>query len=1079
VTVRQPPLVDPRPEPASRRVADLLDRAVRAVNAGDLAGAHELAAEVLAEEPSNADAEDLLATDGLPAGEVRRLTILGCDLVGSTELAERLDPERYRSVVGRYRRRALEIIQSRYDGYVVSTQGDGLMALFGYPHAHEDGALRAVRAALDVAASVAELSRSVSASAGGAIAVRAAVHRGLVYIDVDDGDVYGLAANVAARLETLAAPGTVVISEEVRELVGHRFDVEPLPPTKVKGVERALEPFRVLHERAGGGLRPPGAPLVGRQPELAVLRAAWDEAAAATSARPVSVLVRGEPGLGKSRLAWELGERVRAAGAAVVELAGSSFHTSAAFHPLHDLLASRCGIGHTATAAERLSLLRRELVARGHADDVARLAPVLGIPPEAGYEPIPVEGRKLHEEIQHAAARYVLGCFGGKPGLLVAEDVHCFDEPTADLLGQVMRTGPGHLLVVLTARATPASPVPVTASRTLDLAPLTVSECAELVATLDDRALSGPAAQALIDRADGVPLFLEVLVRASDAMTGREVTGPAVPDVLYEPLVAQLSSTSQGLASAVAIAGREVDRSVIAAAADVPPAELDTELEALVEANVLTVPDAGRDDGARYRFRHELLREVAAELLPPSRRQQVHARVADELAPRMDGRGPGDWLVLASHLEQAGRAAEAVTAYARAADHARLQGALAHARNHLNRALDNVDRLPAGRTRLEQEVDLRLRRGFLAMSTEGAGSAEAVADYARCLELAMVDVKGDEMISTLISLWAHYLARADLARCHQVLDTLHASLSGDRAGLLAINLGGLAMLAWFEGDVAEARTGLTDAIAALPPEDRGVEQVWLVPNDPEAAMHTHLALAHGLAGDTRSADAALASGQQLTSALAFPQGPWSEAYRLWLGSWLLAEEGRYGEALSSANDLAALGERSGFDTWIMIAVTQHAAVSALSQPTDAVVHAATLGAYLNLWEAAGLRVFVSYYLTVMARALLVAGDRVGARARCREAQALASRSGMRFYEPETARVLALATESDAAAESVLHDALALARRQGARLFELRIALDLVDRQGAAAHDLLSGAVDGFPADARLADLDRARQRLGG
>jgi class 3 adenylate cyclase/tetratricopeptide (TPR) repeat protein len=1072
-------MVDPRPEPASRRVADLLDRAVRAVNAGDLAGAHDLAAEVLAEDPSNADAEDLLAADGLPAGEVRRLTILGCDLVGSTELSERLDPERYRSVVGRYRRRALEIIQGRYDGHVVSTQGDGLMALFGYPNAHEDGALRAVRAALDVAASVAELSQSVSASAGGTISVRGGVHRGLVYIDVEDGDVYGLAANVAARLEALAAPGTVVISEEVRQLVGHRFDVEPLPPAKVKGVERALEPFRVLHERTGLGLRPSASPLVGRQRELAALQAAWDEAASAISARPVSVLVRGEPGLGKSRLAWELGERVRAAGAAVVELAGSSFHTSAAFQPVHDLLTSRCGIRHTATAAERLSLLRQELAARGDEEDLPRLAPVLGIPPEAGYALVPVEGRKLHEEIQSAAARYVLGCFGGRPGLLVVEDVHCFDEPTVDLLGQILRTGPGHLLVVLTARATPASPVPVTASRTLDLAPFTASECAELVVTLDDRGLSAPAVQALIDRADGVPLFLEVLVQASDAMSGREATGPAVPDVLYEPLVAQLSATSQGLASAVAIAGREVDRSVIAAAADVPPAELDTELDALVEANVLTVLDPGRGDSARYRFRHELLREVAAELLPPSRRQQVHARIADELVPRTDGRGPGDWLVLASHLEEAGRAAEAVTAYARAADHARLQGALLHARDHLNRALTNLDRLPAGRTRLEQEVALRLRRGFLAMSTEGAGSVEAVADYARCLELAMVDVRGDEMISTLISLWAHYLARADLARCHQVLDTLHASLSGDRAGLLAINLGGQAMLAWFEGDTATARTDLADAIAALPPADQGIEQVWLVPNDPEAAMHTHLALAHVLAGDTRSAEAALASGEQLTSALAFPQGPWSEAYRLWLGSWLLAELGRYDEALSSADELAALGERSGFDTWIMIAATQHAAVSALGRPTDGVVHAATLGAYLNLWEAAGLRVLVTYYLTVMARALLEAGERSDARARCHEAQALASSSGMRFYEPETARVLALATEGEAATRSLLHDALGLARRQGARLFELRIALDLGDRQGSAAHDLLAGAVAGFPPDARSADLDRARQRLGG
>ncbi|MGH9138441.1 MAG: adenylate/guanylate cyclase domain-containing protein, partial [Acidimicrobiales bacterium] len=205
-------------------IDELLTQAIEAANRGDLPTAQQLAGRVLAEDASNLDAGDLLSSDDLPSGELRRLAIVFCDLVGSTALSGRLDPERYRRLVGRYKATCREIIQDRYDGHIANVKGDGVLSIFGFPHAHENDAERAVRAAWEVTQAVRQLSEQVRQAVGVPLGVRAAVHRGLVYLDPEEDDIYGLAVNVAARLQELADPGTVVISDEIRRLVAERFE---------------------------------------------------------------------------------------------------------------------------------------------------------------------------------------------------------------------------------------------------------------------------------------------------------------------------------------------------------------------------------------------------------------------------------------------------------------------------------------------------------------------------------------------------------------------------------------------------------------------------------------------------------------------------------------------------------------------------------------------------------------------------------------------------------------------------------------------------------------------------------------
>ena len=1067
------------------RIGELLDEAIEAVNQGDFTTAHDLAELVLLEDSSNLDAGELLAAEGSSNGELRRLTILCCDLVGSTELSERQEPERYRTLVRRYRTLCKETIEDRYDGHIISVKGDGFLALFGYPSAHEDDTRRAVQAGLDLCRAIGHLSGQSQREVGEAMDVRVGIHRGLVFIDIEDDDVYGLAANLASRVEGLATPGTVVITDEVLRLVADRFEVTEGAAQPVKGVSEPVRPFTVFAERPEQTLHRFPTPLIGRVTELAALRSAWWAAMEGTAPRTTSVLIRGEPGIGKSRLAAAIAQEARDQRAVVVELAGSPFHVGAGFHPIQVLLEQRCGIDADADGPERLRRLRQELAASGADPDatVPLLAPILGLAPNTGYEAVAAEGRKLNEEITAAVYEYLVACFGGGTGVLLVDDVQWLDESTITLLSRVLAYGPGPLLVVLTSR----EDAPFSVGTVVELQPLAHEECLQLVDALQPDGLPADARTSLADRSDGVPLYLEELVRgwgSGSAQDGSLHIGETVPDALYEPLVARLMSTAAGMTVAVAAAtiGRDVDRVLLAAVLDLAPEELDPELEALSAGKIL-VP-TGR--GETYRFRHELLRGVAYELQPPATRRKVHGRVADLLVLGGESDEVVDWNLAATHYERARRPREAAGAYAHAADRARRRGALAEARSQLGRSIEMITNLPADRDHVAHEVSLRLRRGFLAMSAEGAGSAEAASDYARCLQLAMADARGDEMFSSLISLWAYHLARAELDRTRDVLETLRTGLAGTREWFRPANHAGFGIISWFEGDFGTAREILEAAEADLAGgrTDAGVADFWFVPNDPTASIHTHLALARFMCGDSDGADAEMAHSVALTATLDFPQGPWSNAYGAWLRSWMLAERGELDHAASVAAELLELSTRHGFDSWTMVATTQQAAIDATravqrqgSQPGAAADHAAALAGLVGMWQAVDLLVFLPYYLTMTGAALAAADDREGARSRYEEALALGDRTGMLFYAAEATRRLALLADDASQRDAQLRSALEIARAQGARPFELRVALDLHDLNGSAATPLLEAALRDFSPEASSPEIDAARARI--
>jgi class 3 adenylate cyclase/tetratricopeptide (TPR) repeat protein len=984
-------------------------------------------------------------------GELRRLTFMYCDVVGSTELSGRQDLETYRDVMRRYRDACRDVIESRFEGHIVHEKGDGALSMFGFPVAHENDAERAVRAALALVEAVRELSEVPGTARGGEpLDVRVGVHHGPVYLDLGEADIYGLPANVGARLQTLAEPGTVVISEEVRRLVADRFDVEPREPQLVKGLDEPLAYFRVRGVRARTGEQTWVTPLVERDDELTRLRQAWTAAVGRSADGAAAIVVCADAGLGKTRLTCALAGEVRGAGHRVVELHGSPFHTDVGLHPIRDMIDTRCCIRDDSPPAERLQMLTTDVADVGldTAELVPLLAPVLGIDPRAGYQPAATEGRLLEEQVSNAVLTYLRACIGDQATLLVAEDLHWFDEATRDVVSEMVRTGPPALLVVATSRRSERL-----AWDKIELRPLSPAGRLELIDAIQAD-MSDPDRQALAARSDGVPLFLEQLARAgSGASVPAGVPVPvhgSVPAALYEPLVAHLYQTPDALpvAATAAAAGQSVEHSMLAEAMPIGEDELDSALAALVERHVLE-PVGG--PGKRYRFRHELLREVAYEMQPQAWRRKVHDRLCDVL---LAGERQ-DWPVLASHFERAERHREAAAAYESAAEWARRRGAIEEARAHLTRGIDLTLPQVEAADRDHLEVELRLRRGFLAMSVEGAASADASADFERCMELAASDPEGDEMASTLIALWAYDLSRANLDRARQTSETLRRSLVEGRGWFGPQNLAGFGMLDWFSGNFDRSAAELTEATEMLANagRDEMISRLWFVPSDATAAMHSHHALARFMVGDLEGAQEWFERSMARCDRLEFPQGPWSAAYAEWLASWMWIEAGQLDRADELVARINSSSARHGFDNWELIGATHMVALegarllNSASGDTGALAdRGEAVASMIQLWEALELRVFLSFYMTTAGALLAAAGDRDQARQLFDDSLALAEQTGMHFYDAETNRRIAQLESEPAAQIAGLRKALEIARSQGARPFELRISHELDERE---------------------------------
>ena len=1060
-------------------INELLDRAVRAINSGDRAAASALAGQVLAVDEGNTEVEDLLAASPGDRGEIRRLTILFADLVDSTALSTRLEPEPYRLLVGRYREKVQRAVD-HYGGHIASTKGDGLLAVFGHPVAHEDDARRAVLTGLEITRDVRALSELASRRFGVGIDVRVGVHRGPVYLDIAQDDVYGLAANVAARVCSLAPPGSVVVSDAVEPLIGNLFAIEHRAPATVKGVGAPITHYRVIGERAAPP-RVARAALIGRDRELAWLEKSWTRAQTGTFTTS-GVVFRGEPGIGKSRLALAASELAQRDGAAVLELHGSPLYAGVGLHPVRTLLERRCGIGWLTDAGERLRLLRAELVTQGLDPQNAGplLAPVLGIGPQEGYQPVAAEGRKLQQLISEAVCGYLRSCLGSGPGLVIAEDVQWFDPSTIEVLRSLLSSGGGWLLMVVTARDSGwlRAGWPLTV---FDLAPLTAEQSDELIVALNATVTESQRMQ-IRNRCDGVPFYIEQVVAELQLSPPAEASGPAVPETLYEPLLARLrgSPTAVRVAEAAAVIGRHGDRSLLAAVVDLDTVQLNQVIHELQDARVF---DLSGTDG--WGFRHELLREVAAELTPPSLRRGLHGKAADALVN--GAAGEPDWPVVAAHFQQAARHGDSASAYQRAAADARRRGALAEARAYLNCAVTQLERCPPGSDRDRREIAARLQRGYLAAAGEPEGNVSpvSVGDFERCLQLVGTDLHDELVVATLAAAGAHYMWVPDVRRAAQLMDVLRRGADPKRPWLsLAINAG-LGEVAFLRGEFTAARTYFEQATTEVALQGaQHIDPLWFIPLDWVASSSVFLAVDRLLHGDVSGAEGRLTQALRRAEQLGFPAGPYSRIFAGIYEIWIRCEAGQLDRARAVAVQLIEQSERHGFGAWQGVGMSEQCAIRARillaatdRDPDAESAHIATMTKIQDTWHRIGTEANRPINDALVGRLLIAAGRHNQARDWLDTALGITAKKGHQFYDAELLRLRAhTLTDPDARAAG-FGAALDLARGQGAPLFELRAALDDFELRGQPARQALSNAASRLVSDNDVPELARAREML--
>lgn len=1055
--MNEPDAAGPGDDVVDRLIAEALDAARR----GDTAEARLLAGDALRRDPENRDAAEIAKLADSSPAELRRLTIVFCDLVGSTSMSVRHDPGEYGRMLELYHRNCEDVITAN-GGRVTRRVGDGVLALFGHPVSYGDDTRRAVRASRALAERIQALRADVAAEFDDVFEIRVAVHHGLVHLDLVESQVYGLAPNLAARLQELAEPDQVVVSEEVASIVGELFTLTEHPPVQLRGLDRPLSYFTVRDElpdtpRRG---RVWASPFVGRRDEQDRIRAFADPTAPSDSS---VLVVQGEPGLGKSRLVHEALAGAPHLPARIVLSVCSAYERSDELRALRPLL-SLGDTGDSGDPRARLRQLRADLITLSLDPDehVPLLAPVLGLEPAAGFDP-PASDLSRIRDLTVASIRAWLGAAAAPGGLLVqVDDLQWADDASRALLLELAARPVDGVRVLATTRPDPPV-VDGGGVEVLELGALGATYALEL-ATHVMPGIARDTLDRVLARGEGVPLFLEELAAAGEVaevspeMRAKLSETSAVPGVLYEPLLARLSLPTVDLrvAQVAATIGTTFDLDVLGASMGRSGQRLERGLDELVAAGIVTRADPGT-----FRFRHGLVRDMAYDLQTPDDRKATHRRVGTALRERADARRDTSWTVIAQHFHNAGSAADAVDAYGRAAAQTRDLGALDAARRLLGTALELLDTLPPSDRRRLLEVTIRLQRAFLSVTLAGNADPHARSDYDACERLVEEHASGPEFVDTLVSLWGYYTARGSLFRAEELLEAIRATGVCEDPVYDAQNLGAQGLVAFLRGDFTRAASCFAAADAVRP--EGVVEQAepsrWQFPNDPIAVEEAFRGVLAWQLGDDDGCGAHLRAARHRAELLPFPHGAFSLCYVLHYGVWVDLERGAFDQARRSVDELLALSAQHGFDFWsvsgAMLGSTLRACVELATPTPDPDVlrgESDQQGALRSVITMIDSQAFVPFGLTRQAQLLSALDDDRAALELLDRAEAVAAETGSRFYLAETWRTRAsiLGRSDPSQGHHALDEALRIAREQGAVVFERRA---LADREAlAATHD---------------------------
>ncbi|HZO82298.1 MAG TPA: adenylate/guanylate cyclase domain-containing protein [Candidatus Binataceae bacterium] len=1039
------------------------------------------------------------------ASERRHLTVLFCDLVGSTEISTQLDPEDLRRLIEAYQRLCGRVV-NRFEGHVAQYLGDGIVVYFGYPAAHEDDVQRAVRAGLAIIEQLPQL----HAQLGRPVHVRIGIHTGLVVVGEMGGGgrreelALGDTPNIAARVQALADPDTVLITEAVQQLVRGLFECEPLGARQLKGVADPLAVHRVVRETGArnrfeaalsGGL----TPLVGRDEEVALLGHYW-EAARRGDGRTVTLSA--EAGLGKSRLAEVVKEQVAEEGARHFELRCSPYYQNSAFYPVIDFLQRILHFDREHEADKRLRRLERTLRDSGLALDEAMpvVANLLSLPlPPERYPAPQLSPQRQREKTLQVLVEWVRRATERGPLLLISEDLHWADASTVELLSMLVEQAhSAPLLLLFTARpefAPPWSGRPH--ATTLTLSRLADAEARTMAERVAGGELPAQVARLLAAKSDGVPLYVEELTKnvlesgiLRDAGGRYELSGPlpalAIPATLQDSLMARLDrlSTTREVAQLGSVLGREFSYELLRAVSGLDQEALEQALANLVGAEILfqhgTIPQA------RYVFKHALLQDAAYESVLKSTRQRHHQRVAtvlDERFPEIKAERPE---LLAHHYTRGGLSARAIPFWHAAGQRSIERSANIEALSHLGQALELLEALAEGPERDQQELGLQIALGVAWMAVKGYSAPELEKAYGRALAICEKFGESPQTIPVMMGLWAFYLVRGDIRTSEKV--ALEALELADRLQVPALQMeahlrAGISRL--MMGWPAVAREHLERALALWVPDEHR-SHALIYGQDPGMAIHAYLGWAvlelglpdTGLRLNHEALEIANRHSHPLSAAFAWCFITRAHLYRK-----------EFEQARRAADEMVRLSIEQDFPLWAAGGrILGGMAAAELSPGRDTIDQ---LRQAIDAWFAVGAGSEVPLYLTALIRTEARLGNRDAALAEFERALKYAHEHEQRAAEADLLRLRGEVYASLAApdgrdgradAEASLKEALDLARARGMKLAELRTAnslarLWIAEGRHAQAHAMLAELYGAFTEGFELADFKEARALL--
>jgi predicted ATPase/class 3 adenylate cyclase len=1034
------------------------------------------------------------------AAERRQVTVMFADLVGSTALSARMDPEDLLEIISAYERCVADTV-GRFGGFVAKYMGDGVLIYFGYPQAHEDDAERAVRAGLEAIAAVRAFNFSVPLQA------RVGIATGLVVVgdligsgEAQERGIIGETPNLAARLQAMAEPNAVIVAESTRRLLGNLFELKDLGPQELKGIPgcirawAALRPslvegrFEALH---AGGL----TELIGRQEELELLLRRWSKA---KTGQGQVVLLSGEPGIGKSRLIAAIIERLAFEPYTRLRYFCSPHHQDSALQPIIAQLERAAGFEREDTPEAKLEKLAALLApAAPPPEDEALLAELLLLSTEGRFPPLSLAPQEKKEKTFEALLQQLEGLARQQPVLMILEDAHWSDPSSRELFDHVVDRVRGlPILLVVTFRPEYAPAwVGQAHVTTLTLNRLDRAEGVALVRRIaGNKDLPDEIVAKIVERTDGVPLFVEELTKSA-LESGANDDGAsfiarashqalAVPATLHASLMARLDRLgprAKEIAQIGATIGRDFSYELLAAVADRSEAELHAALDQLADAGL--VFRRGTPPQATYLFKHALVQDAAYATLLRKPRQDLHARIARGLAERCREKVEARPELLAHHCAEAGAIDKAVVYWGKAAQLAIRRSAMVEARTQLTRALSLLGTLPETPERSRLELDLQVALGGTLIATRGWAAPETGSAFARALELSERLRDTSQLLPALYGQYVFHLVRAELRASHEVAQrALGAAQRTHDTAALVIGHRSVGISLIHLGKLDAAREHLEQAIGYYEPVTHR-DLAFKYAYDPLVACKGYLASL--TLTQMGYLDQAL---QRIDEAIAYAETlshrP-STAFALLHACY--CHFFRRDERLLRQRAAALIAEcsKQGFAFWI----AGGGIYAGWSKVEGGDVEAGLkqLRDGLAKWRAAEAALLMPMHLVVLAEACLRAGRANDALAAVTEALACVERSEERVFDAQVHRcygdVLLAQTERNAAeAEGRYRHALEIARGQNARLLELRAASSLARLwrdQGnrGKARDLLAPVYGWFTEGFDTLDLKLAKALL--